>query len=93
MGKRTCWPGLVFRCSLLFLAAVSAYAQDEPVGIVTAVQGQVELTRATTQTPLRFKDGLLIRDTVDTQEKSLVPILFGGKSSVTVREHSRLRGH
>jgi hypothetical protein len=50
------------------------------------------LTRPTVQTAvdLRFKDGLAICDVVDTAEKSLVRILFGGKSTVTVKELSRL---
>jgi hypothetical protein len=63
-----------------------------PVGVVTALQGTARLTRPTAPAPvdLRFKDGLAIRDVVDTAERSLVRILFGGKSTVTVKELSRL---
>jgi FecR protein len=66
-----------------------------PVGVVTALQGSARLTRPTVPTPvdLRFKDGLVVRDIVDTAEKSLVRILFGGKSTVTVKELSRLEVH
>jgi hypothetical protein len=39
---------------------------------------------------LRFRDGLAVRDVVDTAEKSLARFLFGGKSTVTVKELSRL---
>ncbi|MBI4490451.1 MAG: FecR domain-containing protein, partial [Deltaproteobacteria bacterium] len=69
-----------------------AIAQQQPVGVVTGVQGQAQLSRSTvpTPSPLRFKDGVIIRDIVDTREKSLARILFGGRSTVTVRELSRL---
>jgi hypothetical protein len=94
MGKQSLW----LRCVVLFcLSAIALVVAEqasaqEPVGVVTALQGTARLTRPTVPTPvfLRFKDGLLIRDIVDTQEKSLVRILFGGKSTVTVRELSRL---
>jgi hypothetical protein len=84
--------------ALLMLSAVAvlmvepALAQG-PVGVVTALQGTARLTRPTAPVPvdLRFKDGLAIRDVVDTAEQSLVRILFGGKSTVTVKELSRLK--
>ena len=57
---------------------------------MTALKGNAQLTRATTQTALRFKDDRILRDLSDTQEKSLARVLFGGKSTVTVRELSRL---
>ncbi|MBI4528895.1 MAG: FecR domain-containing protein [Deltaproteobacteria bacterium] len=75
----------------LFLTAAPVFAQQQPAGVVTGLQGQAQLTRqATKPLPLRFKDGIIIRDVVDTQEKSLARILFGGRSTVTVRELSRL---
>ena len=61
------------------------------IGVVTALKGKVKLTRGASQTELGFKDSVISRDLISTQEKSLVRILFGGKSSVTVRERSRLR--
>ncbi|MBI3058048.1 MAG: FecR domain-containing protein, partial [Deltaproteobacteria bacterium] len=68
------------------------YAQQQPAGVVTGLQGQAQLTRqaAPSPLPLRFKDGVIIRDVIDTREKSLARILFGGRSTVTVRELSRL---
>ncbi len=53
-------------------------------------KGKAQLTRAATQTALRFKDDLNLRDLIDTQERSLARVLFGGKSTVTVLELSRL---
>src|SRR3989338_5034337 len=68
-----------------------ATAQQQPAGVVTGLQGQAQLTRpAVAPSALKFKDGVVIRDVVDTREKSLARILFGGKSTVTVRELSRL---
>ena len=65
-----------------------AFAQT--VGTVTALEGQAQLTRAGSRSGLRFRDGLILRDAVDTREQSLVRILFGGKSTLTVRELSHL---
>jgi hypothetical protein len=76
---------------LAFSVADVALAQQQPAGVVTGVQGQAQLTRpAVAPASLKFKDGVVIRDIVDTREKSLARILFGGRSTVTVRELSRL---
>src|SRR3970040_814291 len=70
----------------LFLPGLAA-AQQQPAGVVTGIQGQAHLTCAAGKAaPLRFNDGVVIRDVVDTREKSLARILFGGRSTVTVRE-------
>jgi len=63
---------------------------QQAVGVVTALKGKAQLTRAATQTALSFKDDLILRDLIDTQENSLTRVLFGGKSTVTVRELSSL---
>ena len=78
----------VLSFSLIFPGV--ALAQQKPAGVVTALKGKAQLTRAAAKSSLRFKDGVILRDTIDTQEKSLARILFGGKSTVTVRELSRL---
>lgn len=73
------------------LAPGDTLAQQQSAGVVTGIQGEAQLTRAAAKpTPLRFKDGVVIRDVIDTREKSLARILFGGRSTVTVRELSRL---
>jgi hypothetical protein len=70
---------------------VSLYAQQQPAGVVTAVQGQADLTRpgAPKPTALRQKDGVVIRDVIDTREKSGARMLFGGKATVSMKELSR----
>jgi hypothetical protein len=82
-----------FLISVLF-GSLACFAPEagaqQTVGVVTALKGAAQLTRAGSQSGLRFKDGLVLRDTVDTREQSLVRILFGGKSTLTVRELSRL---
>ncbi len=91
--KNLYWLRVVVLQSALFLvASAHVYAQQSPAGVVTALQGKAQLTRPAAPGPvaLRFKDGVLLRDTIDTQEKSLVRVLFGGKSTVTLRELSRL---
>ncbi len=77
----------------VFLFAVGGFLSDEAsaqqnVGVVTALKGQAQLTRAGVQSGLRFKDNLILRDTVDTATRSSVRILFGGKSTLTLRELS-----
>jgi hypothetical protein len=70
---------------------VSVYGQQQPSGVVTAVQGQAELTRGGAPKPtlLRQKDGVMIRDVIDTREKSMARMLFGGKATITLKELSR----
>lgn len=86
--SRTKWAFFSF---LILLTPTAIHAQPRPVGVVTALQGKARLTRIDLQTKLQFKEGILLRDIIDTQEKSLTRILFGGKSTVTVRELSRLQ--
>jgi len=75
----------------LLLMPTLLYAQQPTSGVVTGVQGQAQLTRPTVAAPapLRVRDGVVIRDVIDTREKSLARILFGGKATVTVKELSR----
>ena len=76
---------------LAFLLAIPAIAlAQEAIGVVTALKGKVKLTRRATQTDLGFKDRLISRDVISTQDESLVRVLFGGRSTVTIRELSRL---
>src|SRR3990167_5049214 len=90
MRKRWLW-NTSSVLGLVLLIPLLTYAQQQPAGVVTGIQGQAQLSRpAATPTPLRFRDGVVIRDVVDTREKSLARILFGGRSTVTVRELSRL---
>ncbi len=74
----------------LFLCFSGVASAQKPVGIVTALKGRAQLIRTGAQTALRFKENVILRDIIDTQESSLVRVLFGGKSTVTVRELSRL---
>ena len=77
--------------ALNFFAQSPVYGQQQTRGVVTAVQGQVQLTRPALAKPtlLRQKDDIMIQDVVDTREKSTARMLFGGKATVTMRELSR----
>jgi hypothetical protein len=57
------------------------YAQQPPSGVVTGVEGQAQLTRPPLTPPasLRVKDGVIIRDVIDTREKSLGAFCSGEK--------------
>jgi len=75
----------------LFIEIPTIALAQEAIGVVTALKGKVKLTRGASQTDLGFKDRLISHDMISTQEESLARILFGGKSTVTIREISRLR--
>lgn len=82
----------VFILAAGLYGATPVFPQQQPAGIVTTLQGTAELSRPTRSGPttLRFKEDLFVRDVINTGEKSLARVLFGGKSTVTVRELSRL---
>lgn len=78
---------------VLLAGVVPAWGQDaKGVGVVTALTGRADLKRSQAPQPvgLRLRDALFVRDVVDTQKESLARILLLGKSTVTVRELSRL---
>lgn len=82
---------------LTALTAVSPpflFAQTAtPQAVVTHLSGQASLVPAALpQQPrsLKFRDGLFFQDRVNTEERSLVRMLLGGKAVVTVRELSEV---
>ena len=65
----------------------------KPAGVVSALKGEVLITRASLpQQPasLKFKDDVFFKDRITTKEQSLVRVLMGGKALITVRELSEL---
>src|SRR5262245_22202591 len=67
-----------------------ATAQEDKFGVVTALRGEVFLTRPLAPKPLslKFKDDVFVRDRVETRQDALVRVLLGGRAVVTVRELS-----
>jgi hypothetical protein len=90
-AKRPIVPAGIFLLILCLLLPPLASAQ-QALGVVTGLQGRVELSRQASPTPvsLRLRDDLFLRDIVDTRQESVARILFGGQSTVTVRELTRL---
>jgi hypothetical protein len=90
--QRRWWGSAALLVSAVWVLMVEQALAQGPVGVGTALQGTARLTCPTAPGPvdLRFRDGLAVRDVVDTAEKSLARFLFGGKSTVTVKELSRL---
>jgi hypothetical protein len=77
----------------IILAPVVSWAQAAPeLGVVTTLQGQASVARASASgtLPLKFKDAVFDRDRIQTGEESIVKVLMGGKAIVTVRELSVL---
>ena len=91
----------MFRTKIFAMAAalvcaspVLASAQsDGSAGVITTLNGDATLIRAAAATrpvSLRMRDEIFIRDQIQTQERSLVRVLLGGKALITVRELSVL---
>lgn len=75
------------------LAAAPAAAQaPRSMGVVTSLSGEATVARTPVPQPLplRFRDDVFTRDRISTAERSIVRVLLGGKSLVTVRELSVL---
>ena len=88
MRARTLGQALVAML-LVMLSATEALATG--AGVVTAVSGQVTVSRSTTPSlPLKFKDEVFVRDRISTAERSLARLLLDQKALVTVRELSEL---
>jgi len=71
--------------------SLGAHAEgQERAGVVTTLEGNVTVTRASLPrtAPLKFKDDILVHDRIVTGKDSAVRILLGGRAVVTVREHS-----
>src|SRR5215471_3349139 len=93
MRMKATWFRLM--ASVMALAALPtlAHAQATPeVGVVTTLQGQATVARAsaTSPLPLKFRDSIFEKDRINTGEKSIVKVLMGGRAIVTVRELSVL---
>src|SRR6266851_2879433 len=76
----------------LILTPVVSWAQAPGLGVVTTLQGQASVARASAAgaLPLKFKDAVFDRDRIQTGEESIVKVLMGGKAIVTIRELSVL---
>jgi hypothetical protein len=80
----------------MFLIPGVAGAQEgrggQGIGIVTAIQGQATVSRASLPQPaaLRFRDDVFFRDQIATKERATVRLLLGGKGTLTIREQSQV---
>jgi hypothetical protein len=78
--------------ALVAFAHLPARAETlDPAGTVTAVSGSVTVSRLSAPPqPLKFRDPLFWRDVVEARKASIARALLAGKTTVTVRELSRL---
>lgn len=75
----------------LLLPAVAGAQQAPPkAGVVTGLKGHATLARLPSpeRRPLNFRDDVLFRDRIGTEQDSIVRVLMGGKALVTIRELS-----
>jgi hypothetical protein len=72
-------------------AGVVAAESAKGAGVVTAVSGPVTVSRGEARPLLlKFRDSLYWRDVVEARKDGIARVLLGGKTTVTVRELSRL---
>jgi len=72
-------------------ASVGRAENLSSAGTVTAVAGPVTVARlSATPQPLKFRDTLFWRDVVEARKDGIARMLLAGKTTVTVRELSRL---
>src|SRR2546422_1050223 len=77
--------------ALVTLDSSLASAQAAKAGVVTTLEGNVNVTRVTlAPQPLKFKDAVFVNDRVTTGDQSIARMLLGGNAVVTVRERSTL---
>ena len=77
---------------VLLLALSPGAVLAQGAAVVTTVDGQATVARATLPSPasLKLRDPIFVRDRVDTAVNSFVRLLFAGKALVSVRELSSL---
>jgi hypothetical protein len=75
---------------VLTIALGTAAEAQQPAGVVTRLEGNVTVSRASLPqpAPLKFKDDVFVRDRIATSKDSVARILLGGRAVVTVREYS-----
>jgi hypothetical protein len=91
MTTRTRKTTQFLRLAVVMGVALGAHAEaQERAGVVTALEGKVTVTRASLPAPtaLKFKDDILVKDSIATGQDSVARILLGGRAVVTVRERS-----
>ena len=72
-------------------AEIVVAESSKGAGVVTAVSGRVTVSREEAPPqPLKFRDSLYWRDVVEAHKDGIARVLLGGKTTVTVRELSRL---
>jgi FecR protein len=74
---------------LVLTLATQAEAQER-AGVVTTLEGNVTVMRASLSQPaaLKFKDDIFVKDRITTGTNAVARILLGGRAVVTVRERS-----
>ena len=92
MGLGKLLIGGALTTGIALLVTAPGVRAEEPVGVVTTLEGVAMVSRITLPEPqpLQFKDDVYVRDRITTGERSIVRVLLGGKATVTARERSVL---
>jgi FecR protein len=67
-----------------------ASAQSSSVGLISALVGEGVVTHVAVAepSPLKLDDQVFLKDRIETRERSVARVLFGGRITVTIRERS-----
>src|SRR2546423_15674251 len=90
MRSRVSMLRLTLVLSLVLGGAALAAAQAQPIGAIAALVGQGTISHSgnAERAPAKVRDDVFVRDRIETAEKSVIPVLMGGRITVTVRERS-----
>jgi hypothetical protein len=80
----------VLTSTITTLAFVSVAMAQERAGVVTTLEGNVTVVRASAPEPsqLKFRDAVFVRDRIATDKDAFARVLLGGRAVVTIREYS-----
>ena len=76
--------------AVLVLTLGTQAGAQQRAGVITTLEGDVTVMRASLSEPtaLKFKDDIFVKDRIATGTNAVARILLGGRAVVTVREHS-----
>jgi len=91
--KKICALGLTGIMFLLALSVLSWGAEGEPIGSITAMDGEVCLGREGEKTlyPAMLGDSVYLKDHIQTEKDSRVQILFQDESLLNLAENTTIQ--
>jgi hypothetical protein len=80
---------LTLICVLVAMSFTSAAFGAEDVGSVVALKGRALINRESKTIEAKLKEGVILKDIIETKEKSRAKLLFVDESVLTLKENSK----